>query len=144
MRFASQRDVELVKKPGRTPKQPRRVTVATLIRRDLPAQAVHLSGLQRVQRPGLGRDQQPQRRIQLTGVPVMYGNNFFRVQAVSAAGNTSEQSASFFSHTRSTTPPAVSIHLVNDTGITLSDGKGGMITILGGVVTVNQGALLIK
>ena len=34
--------------------------------------------------------------------------------------------------------------LVNATGITLSDGKGGMITIIGGVVTINQGALLIK
>ena len=34
--------------------------------------------------------------------------------------------------------------MVNDTGITLSDGKGGMITIIGGVVTINQGALLVK
>lgn len=33
---------------------------------------------------------------------------------------------------------------VEPTGITLSDGKGGMITIMAGVVTVNQGALLIK
>jgi hypothetical protein len=34
---------------------------------------------------------------------------------------------------------------VNDTtGITLSDGKGGMITMIGGVITINQGALLIK
>jgi len=34
---------------------------------------------------------------------------------------------------------------INDTtGITLSDGKGGMITMLGGVITINQGALLIK
>jgi hypothetical protein len=34
--------------------------------------------------------------------------------------------------------------MVNDTGITLSDGKGGMITIIGGVVTINQTALVIK
>jgi len=34
---------------------------------------------------------------------------------------------------------------INDTtGITLSDGKGGMITMIGGVITINQGALLIK
>lgn len=34
---------------------------------------------------------------------------------------------------------------INDTtGITISDGKGGMITILAGVITLNQGALLIK
>lgn len=34
---------------------------------------------------------------------------------------------------------------INDTtGITLYDGKGGMITMLAGVITINQGALLIK
>ncbi|HEX3184534.1 MAG TPA: phage baseplate assembly protein V [Pyrinomonadaceae bacterium] len=34
---------------------------------------------------------------------------------------------------------------INDTtGITISDGKGGMITMLGGLITINQGALLIK
>jgi hypothetical protein len=34
---------------------------------------------------------------------------------------------------------------INDvSGITISDGKGGMINLLGGVITVNQGALLIK
>jgi len=34
---------------------------------------------------------------------------------------------------------------INDaTGITISDGKGGMITLLGGLITINQGALLIK
>jgi hypothetical protein len=34
---------------------------------------------------------------------------------------------------------------INDvSGITISDGKGGMITLLGGVITLNQGALLIK
>ncbi|MGH9908966.1 MAG: phage baseplate assembly protein V [Pyrinomonadaceae bacterium] len=34
---------------------------------------------------------------------------------------------------------------INDvTGITISDGKGGMINLFGGVITVNQGALLIK
>ena len=34
------------------------VANATLVVGDLPAQALHLGGLQRVQRPGLGRDQQ--------------------------------------------------------------------------------------
>lgn len=33
---------------------------------------------------------------------------------------------------------------VSDTGITISDGKGGMITLNAGVVTINQGALVIK
>jgi hypothetical protein len=34
---------------------------------------------------------------------------------------------------------------MNDaTGITISDGKGGMITMIGGIITLNQGALLIK
>jgi hypothetical protein len=34
--------------------------------------------------------------------------------------------------------------VVNDSGIYLSDGKGGQITIIGGVVTVNTGALIVK
>ena len=34
---------------------------------------------------------------------------------------------------------------INDTtGITISDGKGGMINLFAGIVTINQGALLIK
>ncbi|HEY9501277.1 MAG TPA: hypothetical protein VIR01_06615, partial [Pyrinomonadaceae bacterium] len=34
---------------------------------------------------------------------------------------------------------------INDaTGITISDGKGGMINMIGGVITINQGAMLIK
>jgi hypothetical protein len=34
---------------------------------------------------------------------------------------------------------------INDvSGVTIFDGKGAMITMVGGVVTVNQGALLIK
>ena len=33
---------------------------------------------------------------------------------------------------------------VDQTGIILSDGKGGMISINAGVVTINQGALMIK
>ena len=34
--------------------------------------------------------------------------------------------------------------VVNDLGITLSDGKGAMVTLMGGVVTVNLGALIVK
>jgi hypothetical protein len=34
--------------------------------------------------------------------------------------------------------------VVNDSGIYLSDGKGGQITLIGGVVTVNAGALIVK
>jgi hypothetical protein len=33
--------------------------------------------------------------------------------------------------------------LVNDIGITISNGKGAMITLLGPTVTVNNGALTI-
>ncbi len=43
---------------------------------------------------------------------------------------------------KTTTGAFISINDV--TGITISDGKGGMITMLGGVITLNQGALLIK
>jgi hypothetical protein len=34
--------------------------------------------------------------------------------------------------------------VVNDSGIYLNDGKGGQITMVGGVVTVNSGALVVK
>lgn len=40
--------------------------------------------------------------------------------------------------------PAGPMIRIDRTGITISDGKGGMITITGGVVTVNQGALVVK
>jgi len=43
---------------------------------------------------------------------------------------------------KTTTQAFISINDV--TGITISDGKGGMINMLGGVITINQGALLIK
>ncbi len=76
--------------------------------------------------------------FQLTGVPVMYGTNFFRVQAVSAAGNTSEQSGTFFSHTASTTPPAVSMHLVNDTGSSATDGLTSNPTVAGTVTDAGR------
>ena len=33
---------------------------------------------------------------------------------------------------------------VSDLGITISDGKGALITMAGGFVTINQGALVIK
>lgn len=42
------------------------------------------------------------------------------------------------------TPLGAFISMNDTTGITISDGKGGMISMIGGVVTVNQGALLIK
>jgi hypothetical protein len=42
---------------------------------------------------------------------------------------------------RSTTGAMI---VVNDTGVYISDGKGAMITLTGGVVTVNMGALVIK
>ena len=42
---------------------------------------------------------------------------------------------------RSTTGAAI---VVNDSGVYISDGKGAMITMTGGVVTVNMGALIVK
>lgn len=41
---------------------------------------------------------------------------------------------------RSTTGASI---VVNDSGVYISDGKGGMITMVGGVVQVNRGALVI-
>jgi hypothetical protein len=34
--------------------------------------------------------------------------------------------------------------VVNDSGVYITDGKGAMITLTAGVVTVNMGALVIK
>jgi hypothetical protein len=42
---------------------------------------------------------------------------------------------------RSTTGAGI---VVNDSGVYISDGKGAMITMIGGIVTVNMGALVIK
>lgn len=40
--------------------------------------------------------------------------------------------------------PGGPVIVVNDLGIHLSDGKGGSISIAGGTVTVNSGALVVK
>ena len=34
--------------------------------------------------------------------------------------------------------------VVNDSGVYITDGKGAMITLTAGVVTINLGALVIK
>jgi hypothetical protein len=34
--------------------------------------------------------------------------------------------------------------VVNESGVYIADGKGGMITIVAGVVTINSGALIVK
>ena len=60
--------VERLEAPGRAEQQPGRVAAAALVQGDLPAQVLHLRGLQLVQRAGLDRDQQPQRRIQRASV----------------------------------------------------------------------------
>ena len=65
--------VERLKNPGRAQQQLGRVVAAVLVGGDLPAQALYLGGLQCVQRPGLGRHQQPQRRIQCAGLPAEPG-----------------------------------------------------------------------
>ena len=70
VRLAGQGHVERLEKPGRAQQKPRRVAVPALVRRDLPAQALRLRGLQRDQRPGLSRDQPPQPVCQLVGVPL--------------------------------------------------------------------------
>ncbi len=68
MHRASQVGVDRLEAPGRTEQQPIRVAAAPLFKSDLPAQALHLGGLQRIQRAGLDRDQQPQCRIQGAGI----------------------------------------------------------------------------
>jgi len=40
--------------------------------------------------------------------------------------------------------PAGPSIVINATGVIISDGAGGMITLTSGVVTVNQGALIVK
>ena len=42
------------------------------------------------------------------------------------------------------TPLGAFISVNDTTGVTISDGKGGMISMIAGIITVNQGALLIK
>lgn len=42
------------------------------------------------------------------------------------------------------TPLGAFISINDTTGVTISDGKGGMISMIAGIITVNQGALLIK
>ena len=66
MRLAGQTHIDRLELPGCAEQQPGRVAAAVLVEGDLTAQAFHLRGLACVHRSGLGRDQQPQRRIQLT------------------------------------------------------------------------------
>jgi len=68
MGLAGQADVERLKAPCRAEQQPGGVGAAALVKGDLPAQVLHLGGPQLIQRAGLDRDQQPQRRIQCAGV----------------------------------------------------------------------------
>ena len=60
MRLARQAGVERLEAPGRAQQQPGGVAAAALVIGDLSAQALQLGRLQRVKRPGLDRDQQPQ------------------------------------------------------------------------------------
>ena len=60
--------VERVQAPGRADEQPRRLAGAALVERDLAPQLLDLRRLQRVDRAGLDRDQQLQRRVERAGV----------------------------------------------------------------------------
>ena len=53
--------------------QPRRLAGAALVERDLAAQLLDLRRLQRVDRPGLDRDQQLQRGVERAGVALRAG-----------------------------------------------------------------------
>jgi hypothetical protein len=53
-------DIERLQAPGCAEHQPRSVADTSLVKGDLPAQVLHLGGPQRVRRPGLDRDQQPE------------------------------------------------------------------------------------
>ena len=66
---AGQRGVDGLEAPGRAEQHPRRARAAHLVESDLSAQVLHLRRRERVQRSGLGRDQQAQRRVQRARVP---------------------------------------------------------------------------
>ena len=73
VRLARQADVERLQAPGCAQEQPGTVADTALVISDLPAQALQLGGLQRVQLPGLDNDQQPQCRVQRADVTLRPG-----------------------------------------------------------------------
>ena len=64
MRLAREAGVERFQLPGGAEQQPGRLVPATLLQRDLAAQVLCLGGTQHVRRPGVGRGQQVERRVQ--------------------------------------------------------------------------------
>ena len=66
--LARQPHVERLELPGRLQQQRGRVAAAAGRERDLPAQQIGPGALKLVQRPGLGRGQQRQRRIERAGL----------------------------------------------------------------------------
>jgi hypothetical protein len=82
VRLARGVGVERLKMPGRAQQQPGRFADASLVKRDLAAQVFYVGGPQRVRRPGLDGDQQPQRRVQCAGVALRPGR---REQALGPA-----------------------------------------------------------
>ena len=68
VRHARQLGVERLEAPGRADEQPRGLADAALVEGDLPPQLLDLRGLQRVDRPGLDRGEQLQRRVERAGV----------------------------------------------------------------------------
>jgi hypothetical protein len=103
--LAGQAGIERLKQPGRAQQQPGCVAAAVLVRRDLAAQALHLRGLVRVQRSGLGRDQQPQRRIRLPGLA--FGPGRGQQPLRPAAGLGGQQRRPLQERGRRGQPPAV-------------------------------------
>ena len=65
--------VERLEASGRAEEQSRGVAATSLLKRDLPAQVLHLRGQQRVQRAGLDRHQQSQCRVERARVALRPG-----------------------------------------------------------------------
>ena len=64
MGLAREAGVERFQLPGGAEQQPGCLVPATLLQRDLAAQVLYLGGTQHVRRPGVGRGQQVERRVQ--------------------------------------------------------------------------------
>src|SRR2546430_7753321 len=83
MRFASEGGVEWRQASGGTEQQPGRVAASLLLQGDLPAQVLRLCRRVGVELLSLDRDQKPQRRFEVSGIPLRADS---REQASGTAG----------------------------------------------------------
>ena len=78
--------VERLQAPGCAEEQPRRVGDASLVKRDLSAQVLHLGGPQGVERAGLDRHQQSQGRVERAGIALRPGSRQQALRSASGLG----------------------------------------------------------